>query len=522
MEGEKIVFRATGVAVSAYVKAGDFETDVALGIPDTGEIVTDPTGITLKGLKIPLISFDEIHLGTTLASGKRLWLHSDRLGTPGSVKVVNLEVEAHADRAFKRIEIRRFVIEKIELDALQLELPDDGVVITVRELATLNTIKLEGPAGAAADPFVITRDVGPTGKTTLAGVASIDSTTFPKVTAYVKDRFNGAVDLSSQKATVGFLASGGTVIDISKPRVKMKDPKAPATLGSATETIYIEEVGAEKIHVEGGKVTVTGGGVTALVYKRPGVEVTVKKVDLPGDIELTDITGKIPDLTITDADVMVDLAQLGSSGGSGGSLDLGDLRPLVDSLQGDLSMTVYVRVSIALPYLPDLDDQDLKIPVALHFADGKLNFQDLTKALRKTIQSKDADESDDTSHTVEYFAEDPQFWMDGDDLVFGLKIAESVVLDVGPPAVYRKELVRWNLFGGEITQAHKENLVRLYRLSMPAPDPDKDPAEPDALHLDTLEFQDIVTDLSVRSTKPIPLTFKAGGMRGDIMSRRTR
>jgi hypothetical protein len=67
-----------------------------------------------------------------------------------------------------------------------------------------------------------------------------------------------------------------------------------------------------------------------------------------------------------------------------------------------------------------------------------------------------------------------------------------------------------------VRQAQKENLVRVFRLTMPAPDPDKDPEEPSALHLDTLEFQDIDANLSVRSKDPIPITFTSPGARGDI------
>lgn len=508
MRGDTTVFRATGLAVSAYVKAGDFETNVSFAGVDTKNIVMDPTGITIEGLEIPLITLDEIHLSTKLASGKRLWLHSDRVPDGGFVHIVKLKVTAHADRAFKRIELQLFEIEKIEFDGLQLELPDDGVKITVRELGSLNTIRLEGPAGAAADPFVFTPGTG------ISGVARLDSATIPKLEVDIAKRFHGNVALSTETASVGFLASGGTVIDINKPRVKMKDP---ATMSTTDETVFVEEIGAETIHVEGGKVTIKGAGIKNVAYKQPGIEVTVEKIGTTGDIEITDITGNIPELTISEARLKVDFSKLpAGGGGSSGTVDIGDLQLLYDSLQGDLKMVVFVRVSIALPYLPDYDDQDLRIPVELHFKDGKINFQQLTRDLYRKIGAKDADEPDDPSWTVESFAEQPEFVLEGEDLVFRLRLTDITVLDVGPPIPVTKELVRWNLFGGEVRQAQKENLVRVFRLTRPAPDPDKDPDEPSALHLDTLEFQDIDANLGVRSKNPIPITFKSPGARGEI------
>ena len=144
---------------------------------------------------------------------------------------------------------------------------------------------------------------------------------------------------------------------------------------------------------------------------------------------------------------------------------------MLDSLQGDLSMNVLVKV-VDLPVW--LDNRDLNAPVDLHFTDGKLDYKRLQSGLNKGVTMKMADEENEKSTGLgNYVAHALEFWMDDPKtLVLGLHLID---LPAGGPddesgqtVPILKPLVRWNLESGEIADAAAGKL-RLFR----AIDPEK-------------------------------------------------
>jgi hypothetical protein len=275
------------------------------------------------------------------------------------------------------------------------------------------------------------------------------------------------------------------------------------------------------VSVKGGAVTVKGGHLDSLRYEQPGVLVEVPKISTPRDVTAGATGGTIPELAIDNAHIRIDLDALRSGGGAGAAaagkgpplLDQTTLAKLLDSLQGDIALQVLMRV----PDLPaGLDPRDLTIPVALHFTDGRIDYQKLQASLNVGVTMKVADEvSNDSPVLSAVVASSIEFWWVGDrTLVLGLHLGD-IDTDLIAPLVglgggvgkvpIRKELVSWTLDTGEIKEAHDEHRVRLFRLINRNKSAGKDDG-PDPIDIDTIELRDILANVSVRSKNKIPIS----------------
>jgi hypothetical protein len=437
----------------------------------------------------------------------------------GTIDVVGIDLAARlerwlpheqhpADQPFKKTVVDRLEIMRIQSEGLTLELPDDGVVITVPitpwsgtgpmpPMATLNHIVLEGDKPGSGFEYV------PGAAGYLKGAARLDSAFVPKLQADIKDRFSGALELRTDKASIGFLARGDTVVDIANPRARMSDP---GTVGAPDKTIIVSELGAANVHVEDGKVKVAGAQIDNLQYKQPGVVVTVPKISAPDVIEATKKDGLIPRLEIDEARIQLDFNSMGTGGGSSPPFYLfpGVLADLLDGLQGDVTLNLLIKL-INLP--ARLESRDLNAPAIVHFTDGKIDYQKIQTGLNTGLKMNMADEPGVGSPILAHFVRTSLvFWMDTPSiLAVGLHVADVPDPEgMGEPVPFLISLKRWHLETGEITDAQDAHQLRLFRAIHPEK---SDDSGPDNIELDTLELQNIVANLHVKSKKPIEFTF---------------
>jgi hypothetical protein len=520
--GDRFVARARGLGVRLVVDAVGDDAGITRGTVafkgvDTGNLSVSPDALVLEGLRMPLITLDALKVKNTGS------LPFDLVTDPkGSVAVVNLDVaarierwrpgEAHpATQPFRRIVLERFKIERIDVEGLQLTLP--SVVITVPmlaaggmgapQLASLRGIVLEGPKDAPGEGFVIV----PGSSELLRGVARLDETIVPRLTAAVARTLKGEVKLTTAAASIAFLERGKTIIDIAQPLLSMANA---ATLGSPDRTIRIEGIGAKSIHVEGGVVSVTGAAISNVTYKQPGITVVIPNIDAAA-LTASAAGGEIPDIDIAGAHITLDLAELEKqkimSVESTAKLDL-DLDNLIDSAQGTVSLKVFLRAFNITAF----DDQDIEIPVMMNITDGRVNYLELERSLAGKIRSHDADETDDPSGIINWGASEPKFRQYGNDVY--LKVHLFMVYGLGPPFPLDIELLHWQLPPAELKRYTTEQLMRLGRFMQLAPGK---PAKPGDTGVDMIEVRDLSVDLSLKSTNKIVTKFTSNGASGTIV-----
>jgi hypothetical protein len=535
---DRLVLRAQGVGGDVDVDLDGDTAHAVLSNFDTGVVTVTPEAILIGGPGKPGLHFDMLHIDE-LSAGSATGDHPFTLLLldRGSIDVINVDMSARierwlpdekhdADQPFKRVVVDRFEIGRIEAEGIWLQLPKDGVLIRIPEAAEykgtdplpprafIRHVVLAGPEKGKSFEWV------PGKKGYKSGKVSLDEISVPKLEAEVTGRFHGSLDLHTDTGSIGFMQNGDTVVDISHPRARMSDP---AWLDNPDRKLIVEEIGAEKAHIDllkgkPAKVTVTEAHLDRLKFEQPGVLVETRKITLPGDVTATATEGTIPELKIEDAHIHIDFLKLpASSGSSGGGmpLDRDSIERLLDSLQGDLSLVVFFKVS-----LPVLDPRDIRIPVSLHFTDGRIDYSKLEASLQGRIGAKVAGEPDSTSYLVEALTSRPEFWMErNEDLVFGLHITDISTDPEGfsgetTPIVY--EIVRWTLATDEIKPASQDHLLRIGRILHEALGPSTGGGGSSAIDARTIELQDIDADLSIRSKDPIPLNLTTSSATGTI------
>src|SRR5262249_14244276 len=137
------------------------------------------------------------------------------------------------------------------------------------------------------------------------GVARLDSLVVPSLKVEFEKVFKGTVDLTTSRASIGFVERGPIKVDVAHPRAKMY---TEATLGGGT--IKVREFGAESLHEEGGTVDVRELEAEDLEYRTLGIVVKVRKATAPGVLSISSTKGDIPQLKIEDADLDIDVNAL--------------------------------------------------------------------------------------------------------------------------------------------------------------------------------------------------------------------
>lgn len=533
--GDSFAVRLRGIGGDVAVDMNGLHGHAVLDGLGADSISVTPSAVKVSGLHIDQISLDALRVVNPTTPG-RFALATDPEGT---IDVLGIDFtarldrwlpgESHpADQPFKKLAVEQFEIQRIQAEGLTLDLPDDGVRIqlpiryasdtgVLPEMATLHHIWLSGEKPGTGFEYV----PGKAGH--LSGVAHLDSAAIPSLLADIKDRFKGDVSLNTNAASIGFLEKGGRVIDIKNPRAALKDP---ATLSRYDQTVVFSELGAESVHVADGKTEVTGAHLDNLRFEQPGVVVEIPTISAPGTIEVWKSTGKIPILQIDNAKIHVGFGALAASGsgGSGGGaapafvLGPGSLAGMLDGLQGGLSMNVLVKI-VDLPVW--LNNRDLNAPVDLQFTNGKLDYKSLQSGLNKGVTMKMADEENANSPGLGNFAARAlEFWMDGPKtLVLGLHLTDMPTGgpddQSGQTVPILKSLVRWNLETGEIDDAAAGKL-RLFRAIGPEKKKSSGGGGEEPALVDTLEFRNIVANLSVESKKSIPFDFVRPPVIGSI------
>src|SRR5262249_25428489 len=161
------------------------------------------------------------------------------------------------------------------------------------------------------------------------------------------------------------------------------------------------------------------------------VTVQVRRLELPGDSVLGGQGVFVPELRVADATIDVSFDALPE--GKAADPEKGDklwkgladgVKRVVDTLEGNLSFTLLLQVMLPGP----LGTPDIQIPVSLDIAGGKINAAKLAGSIAGHIKAWDEDSKNRTANA---FGNQPQFVLDGDELVFQMHILDIPVDEYG-------------------------------------------------------------------------------------------
>src|SRR5262249_19424923 len=154
------------------------------------------------------------------------------------------EGETHpADAWFRSLVIDQLEIQRIDAEGLRLELPGDGVVVTIPvqpypgsgplpPRATLRHIVIAEPRGPSFEWHPGTGGF-------MRGTPRVDEITVPRLEAEVAGAFHGAAELHTDEVSIGLVERGPFTLDITHPRARMTDP---AWLDRPDRTIFVQEI----------------------------------------------------------------------------------------------------------------------------------------------------------------------------------------------------------------------------------------------------------------------------------------
>lgn len=422
-----------------------------------GTIDYTPDAVRIEGLHIGSASLDSLQLSTavgthplnlTIDSGGGVYFTDVRANARFNLWQ---EGERHpADAWFRSLVIDQLEIQRIDAEGLRLELPGDGVVVTIPvqpysgsgplpPLATLRHVVIAEPRGPSFEWHPGTAGF-------MRGTPRVDEITVPRLEAEVAGAFHGAAELHADQVSLGLVERGPFTLDISHPRARMTDP---AWLDRPDRTIFVEELGAESVHYSAGTVEVREAHVEHLKFEQPGVLVDVRRASAPGTVSVrTAGTGTIPELRIDDAHIHLDFTAMPAGGGGGGArpIDQTSIESLIDHLQGSAFLNASILVTPPWPANPFT----AALPVGATITDGHVT----------TPRGGTAD-----------------LWFEFN------RVGSDLVLSVHVPVYGMAEINRWSLLPGPSAPSTPSSLVDRR----------------------TLDLSSISINLSVRSPAPIPI-----------------
>ena len=548
-----------GVSAEATV-SGDYSGTVEIKGFRGATIDVGPDGITIgsddptdpNGLRIAQVSAGSLDI-TSEAGGHKFHLTTakggrvDLLGIQAKVRVDKWKPgEPHkAKSPWKQIAIERLYIEEINLGGVQIDLPDDDVTIVIPARAgadppTIRRLNLTSPIGT--DPAKLHPDFTINLETmAIEGTASVTDIALP-IHARIKDKFSGDVKLTTWTSSIAFFAGGGLRVDIEHPQLTMA--KA-AELGK-DKTFRIGKLGADSLSytdTAGGHLYVKGPYIQDLEFKQTvnGVQaiwLTVKAADLR-QLDYSPAGGgsvSIPTLDFADAYLEVNLAALRAAAPKGGtpapsSFDLSKLRPVVDQINGSVSVVIYLSKSIG-------DLKDIRIgstddPLVVPIQKGQIDIPTFEKNIKGKVVATDIGDYWIYLRpwVVSHEAKRPILRLDGPQLQLGIYYIDPKDIEKGNdpdlknrPSSWRwKPILTWDLHGVDLDRARADRfslwtaIFDMHHAPLD-PDPDKAKADEAAMQalMDSLEIRKLVADLSVLNRGPLPIEISSDAAKGTV------
>lgn len=563
--GGSIAAVIRGVSGSASL-TGDITTTVELSRlhgaaidvgPDAIRIGSDDPSDT-SGLLIEQLSASALDI-TTEVAGKKLHLKTltggriDLLGLRTIVRIDKRKPPEKGKGPFKQIAIEKLIIERVELDAFQVDLPNDNVTIIVpastsaADKSVIRGVELTSPVGT--DPsklhpdFTIDLDTK-----AIEGTASITDLAIG-LSAKIKDKFSGDVRLTTGPSALYLYAGGGLRIDVARPLLTMA--KA-AELGK-DKRIRVAKLGADSLTFSDGRLYVKKPFARDLEYTQSidGQQaIWIKATDINlADLNYDTAAGgslNISSLDVTDARFALNLAALTrkdpkAPAGETSSFDVDKLRPAVDQLDGSLQVVMYVSASVG--NLKDFRIGADASPLVVPIKKGEVDIPTFESNLKGKVAATQIGSGFYLRPWVlNAVAYDPVLRLDKNQLQLGVYAINPPDVAKGndpegknrPNTLLWFDILSWDLRTADLARARADKFslwAAIFDLHSKPPLTDaelkaesdddrtkrlKKEAETKAT-IDSLELRKLVADLSIRNASPLPLTISSDAAKGSLV-----
>jgi hypothetical protein len=551
-----------GVTADAKL-SGDYSGAIAVKGFGGAKIDVGPDGITVgsddekdDGLRIEQITLSSLSLTSTVG-GHKFTLTTqqdgrvDLLGIRAKVRIDRWKPdEKHTSKSpWKQVAVEKLSIERINLGAIQVDLPGDDITIVIPARAdadppTLHGLELTGGVGSDGlwhPEFLFNLETF-----ALEGGASVTDITLP-LNARIRDKFKGDAVLTTMKSSIDLLADVGVKIDVQNPALTI----AKAVQLGQDRTIRIGKLGAEKLTFADGRLFVKGPTITDLEYTQKVGDSLAVWIKIPSanlsEFDYTTAFGgrvDIPSLDIKEAFISLDLAVLaatspGTTGTSSG-IDKTKLRPVVDEIDGSVSVVMFVSADVGglKDFRIGTDDDMLVVPIK----HGAVDIPTFEKNIKGKVHAEQIGSGFYLRPwVVNAVAKDPILRLDHERLQLGVYILDPESVDQGndPDGVNRpgnsawNDILTWDLHSPDISKAgagkfalwsalfdlHKEPEPTAAQKAAQTPaqkeEREKKEAKNQAI-LDSLEIRKLVARLDIKNSGPLPITIESDTVKGVV------
>lgn len=576
LKGDKLHAVLRGISGSATL-SGDYAGTASLSGLEGVAIDVGPDAITFgsddpaesRGLFIEQISASALDIWTVVA-GRRAHLFTKPPSggiAGGRIDILGLRTRGRIEKRvppvkgkspFTKLAFDNFTIERIVLDGLQVDLPDDDVSIVIPPAATkgdetfMRALELTPPTGTDRSllhpDFTVDLDTMKTEGT--IGIAELGAT----VSANLKKKFSGEVRLTTGPSSLSLYAGGGMKVDVASPLVTMK--KA-ADLG-AGKSVQIGKLGAVRLvytsadsHLYAEKPYISD---LEYIQRIPGttakaVWIKAKQIDLRQfDAGFTKgMSVSIPSLDITDAYFSLNLLALmkksaSDADASASTFDSTSIRPAMDSLDGSISVEMYVSTDIL--GLKDVHIGTDKQPLVVPIMKGEIDIPTFEKNIKGMIHTKQIGEGWYLRPwVVNVVADDPLLAIHGNRVELGVYYVNPPT-GVGrgndpdeknrPNSRAWKPILAWDLRRPDLSRAYANKFSlwsAVFDLHSDPPKTEEDlkkMSEEDRKKYESgkkaaqemmasLELRRLDADVSMRNTVPIRVPISSDGAKGSIV-----
>ena len=590
LKGDKLHAVVRGVSGSATL-SGDYDATIELSGLKGADVEVGPDGIKIGsddpadtgGLFIEQLTARSLDI-TTVVGGHKVHFFTQPPGggtSGGRIDLLGIHTRVRIDKRkppekgkspYKTLVFENFSIDRIVLDALQLDLPDDDVSIVIPGATTkadetfIRDFELTSPVGTAASPplpdFTVDLDT-----MNIQGTASIAELS-AGVSAKIKNKFTGDVRFSTGKSSLYLYAGGGVKLDVTKPLVEIK--KA-ADIGGG-RSIRVGKLGAVRLVYTDGHLYVEKPYVSDLEYiqlvpgtKDKAVWIKVRQVDLK-QLDLNTFKKgysiDIPSLDIEDAFFSVDLATLKGKAPAkddddadavapASTFNPATLRPIMNEVNGSISVQMFVSANV-------LGWKDIRVgtsaqPLTVPIVKGEVDIPTMEQKMKGVVSSEYLETGmigknwtgyDIHLRTwlVDAVADDPMLAVHGNQLELGVYIYTTKSAKKGndpdeknrPKNKLWRTVLAWDLRAADVALAlknkfslwsavfdlHSDPAKRKTEIADMSEDDRKEYEEKKAegeRTLNSLELRRLDADLSIRNDRPIPLTISSEGVSGSLM-----
>jgi hypothetical protein len=544
MRDGHIVAHVTGLSGDAKVTGDTYSLNAELKSTDIDTIDIGPDAIRFGsgagkgGVHIDALTLSSISVSAAIAG------HKFTLKTleNGNVDLIDINTTVRVDRwgpkekhgpkeYFKQIAIERFDVDRVNLSALQLDLPDAGltVIVPVRNPGDEPTLHSLSLFGESSPEFIIKPNWD------FFGGAQVESISLP-INAAIKGKFKGDVTITTGKASVGFLEAGGVKVDIANPKLAMS---TAAELGDPKTRLRVAKIGADKLTFADGRLYVKHPVIEDVEYEQlvgghRAVWIKIKRADMPEANYTTGPAGElvIPSLDISEAFFAMDVPSLakkpavtdpGKGAKTSPTFDMDALRPIVDEIEGKVQVVMFASASAG--GLKDFQIGTDSEPLEVLIKHGAIDAPALQKNLKGKVTATAIDEGWQVRPwLVEHFAKEPKIRMKGSRLQLGVYIIDPDPTDPYDEGWF-EEILAWELTAPDYKKVLKGWQVPVWAAIFEMADdpPDKDPKKAaekkkkSQAVKDSLEIRKLLADLDVKNQAPLHIKITSTTVNGSVV-----